>query len=133
MGLFSTPALKHRSVPILLWNCVDEYRTYAKISKYCPDNEEVHMARLERIDFRVDEAVKAQFTHAAETYGMNLSTFMIAAAQEQVARARRRFDTLNLSDTDRGAFLQALDQPVRPLPTALAKATRRRGTRILSD
>jgi uncharacterized protein (DUF1778 family) len=91
------------------------------------------MAKLERIDFRVDEAVKAQFTHAAEAFGMNLSTFMIAAAQEQVVRARRRLEALKLSDADRDAFIKALDQPVRHLPTALAKTTRRRGTRILSD
>lgn len=91
------------------------------------------MAKLERIDFRVEEGVKAQFAHAAEAYGMNLSSFMIAAAQEQVARARRRLETLELSDTDRDAFLKALDQPERPIPAALAKATWRRGTRILSD
>lgn len=48
------------------------------------------MAKQERIDFRVDETIKTQFTQAAEAFGMTLSTFMIAAAQEQVARAQRR-------------------------------------------
>lgn len=90
------------------------------------------MAKLDRIDFRVDEWVKAQFALAAEVYGMNLSSFMIAAAQEQVIRARRRLDTLKLSDPDRDAFLIALDQPERPMPAALAEAKERRGTRIVS-
>ena len=90
------------------------------------------MAKLDRIDFRVDAGVKAQFALAAEAYGMNLSSFMIAAAQEQVIRARRRLDTLKLSDPDRDAFLKALDQPERPMPDALAKAKARRGTRIVS-
>ena len=90
------------------------------------------MAKQDRIDFRVDEAVKAQFALAADAYGMNLSSFMIAAAQEQVVRARRRLDTLKLSDADRDAFLQALDQPARPLPAALAEAKKRQGKRIVS-
>jgi uncharacterized protein (DUF1778 family) len=90
------------------------------------------MAKQDRIDFRVDEEVKAQFARAAEVYGMNLSSFIIAAAQEQVVRAQRRLDTLKLSDPDRDAFLQALDQPVRPVPTAIAEAKRRRGKRIIS-
>jgi len=90
------------------------------------------MAKLDRIDFRIDEGVKAQFALAAEVYGMNLSSFMIAAAQEQVIRAQRRLDTLKLSDLDRDAFLEALDQPERPIPAALAKASKRRGTRIVS-
>ncbi len=90
------------------------------------------MAKQDRIDFRVDEAVKVQFALAAEAYGMNLSSFMIAAAQEQVIRARRRLDTLKLSDPDRDAFLNALDQPVRLVPVALAEAKKRQGKRIIS-
>lgn len=82
--------------------------------------------------FGLTRAVKAQFALAAEAYGMNLSSFMIAAAQEQVIRARRRLDTLKLSDSDRDAFLKALDQPECPMPAALAKAKTRRGTRIVS-
>lgn len=91
------------------------------------------MAKQDRIDFRIDEAVKAQFSMAAEAYGMNLSSFMIAAAQEQVIRARRRLDTLKLSDRDRDAFLNALDQPAPPLPAALNAAKKRQGKRISSD
>jgi uncharacterized protein (DUF1778 family) len=90
------------------------------------------MAKLDRIDFRIDEAVKAQFALVAEAYGMNLSSFMIAAAQEQVIRAARRQDTVRLSDLDRDAFLNALDQPIRPVPEALIKAKTRQGKRIAS-
>jgi uncharacterized protein (DUF1778 family) len=90
------------------------------------------MAKQDRIDFRIDESVKAQFSMAAEAYGMNLSSFMIAAAQEQVIRARRRLDTLKLSDRDRDAFLHALDQSARPVPAALVEAKKRQGKRITS-
>lgn len=90
------------------------------------------MAKQDRIDFRIDESVKAQFSMAAEAYGMNLSSFMIAAAQEQVIRARRLLDTLKLSDRDRDAFLHALDQPARPMPAALVEVRKRQGKRITS-
>jgi uncharacterized protein (DUF1778 family) len=90
------------------------------------------MAKQDRIDFRIDKAMKAQFALAAESYGMNLSSFMIAAAQEQVIRAQRRLDTLKLSDRDRDAFLSALDQPARPIPAALTEAKKRQGKRIAS-
>jgi uncharacterized protein (DUF1778 family) len=89
------------------------------------------MAKQDRIDFRIDESVKAQFSMAAEAYGMNLSSFMIAAAQEQVIRARRRLDTLKLSDRDRDAFLNALEQPARPVPAALAEAKKRQGKQVI--
>jgi uncharacterized protein (DUF1778 family) len=38
------------------------------------------MAKQDRIVLRVNETIKAQFTQAAEVFGMSLSTFMIAAA-----------------------------------------------------
>ncbi|MBF0255405.1 MAG: DUF1778 domain-containing protein [Gammaproteobacteria bacterium] len=90
------------------------------------------MAKQDRIDFRVDEAVKAQLVRAADAYGMNLSSFLLAAAQEQMVRAARRVDTLMLSPRDRDAFLDALDQPARPLPEVLQQAKARRATRITS-
>jgi uncharacterized protein (DUF1778 family) len=84
------------------------------------------MAKQERIDFRVDEAIKTQFAEAAEVFGMNLSTFIIAAAQEQVARALRRKQAVMLSDRDRDLFLAALDRPARPIPEAVRKARSRK-------
>jgi uncharacterized protein (DUF1778 family) len=81
------------------------------------------MNKQERIDFRVDAAVKSMFTEAAQTYGMNLSTFMIAAAQEQVARAQRHRQAIILNDKDRDLFMSALErQEERPMPNAFAKA-----------
>lgn len=91
------------------------------------------MPKQDRIDFRVEESVKAQFTSAAEAYGMSLSSFMIAAAQEQAIRAQRRCEAVTLSERDRDAFLAALDGPDRPLPEALRKAKKRRTSRIVSD
>lgn len=91
------------------------------------------MAKQDRIDFRVDETIKTQFTQAAETFGMNLSTFMIAAAQEQVARAQRRTQAVMLSDRDRDLFLAALDRPARPMPEAIRKAKARHAALVISD
>ncbi len=90
------------------------------------------MAKQERIDFRVDEAIKAQFSEAAEAFGMNLSTFMIAAAQEQVMRAQRRNQAVVLSDRDRDLFLAALDRPARPMPEAIRKAKARKAALVVS-
>lgn len=90
------------------------------------------MAKQDRIDFRVDEAIKAQFTEAAEVFGMNLSTFMIAAAQEQVARAQRRKQAVVLSDRDRDLFFAALDRPARPMPEAIRKAKARKGALVVN-
>jgi uncharacterized protein (DUF1778 family) len=53
---------------------------------------------------------------------MNLSTFMIAAAQEQVARAQGRKQAVMLSDRDRDMFLDALDRAARSEPTSIKKA-----------
>lgn len=92
------------------------------------------MAKQDRIDFRVDETIKTQFTQAAEAFGMSLSTFMIAAAQEQVARAQRRTQAVMLSDRDRDLFLSALDRTAaRPVPEAIHKAKARHGVLIARD
>ncbi|PKM46256.1 MAG: hypothetical protein CVV05_04605 [Gammaproteobacteria bacterium HGW-Gammaproteobacteria-1] len=92
------------------------------------------MAKQDRIDFRVDETIKTQFTQAAEAFGMSLSTFMIAAAQEQVARAQRRNQAVMLSDRDRDLFLSALDRTTaRPVPETIHKAKARHGVLIARD
>lgn len=91
------------------------------------------MAKQERIDLRVDETVKTRFTEAAEAFGMNLSTFIIAAAQEQVARAQRRKQAVMLSDRDRDLFLAALDRAARPMPKAIRKARAHHAASVASD
>ncbi len=91
------------------------------------------MAKQDRIDFRVDEAIMAQFTQAAQTYGMNLSTFMIAAAQELLARAQCRSQAVTLSDRDRDLFLAALDRPARPIPEAVREARVRHADLIVDE
>jgi uncharacterized protein (DUF1778 family) len=91
------------------------------------------MAKQDRIDLRVDETVKTQFTEAAEAFGMNLSTFIIAAVQEQVARAQNRKRAVMLSDRDRDLFLAVLDRAVRPMPEAIRKARKRHATSVASD
>lgn len=91
------------------------------------------MAKYERIVIRVDETIKTQFTEAAEAFGMNLSTFMISSAKEQVARAQCRKQAALLSDRDRDLFLAALDRPVRPMPEAICKAKGRKVSIVASD
>lgn len=84
------------------------------------------MAKAERIDLRVQEDLKGHFTAAAEASGMNLSTFLIAAAREQAARVLRTRQAVVLTDRDRDQFLAALDRPARPIPDSLRKAKERR-------
>lgn len=91
------------------------------------------MPKQHRIEFRIDETIKTQFAEAAEIFGMNISTFMIAAAQEQVARARRHKQAVSLSDRDRELFLAVLDRPARPLPASTRKAKTRHADQIVSE
>ena len=91
------------------------------------------MAKQERIDFRVDEIIKAQFAEAAEVFGMNLSTFIVAAAQEQVIRAQRHKQAIVLSDRDRDQLFSALDRNARPIPEAIRKAKSRHAALIASN
>lgn len=88
------------------------------------------MAKQDRIVLRVNETIKAQFAEAAEVFGMNLSTFMIAAAQEQVMRAQWRKQVILLSDRDRD---RALDRPARPLPETVNNAKERYAALVVRD
>lgn len=91
------------------------------------------MAKAERIDLRVQEELKGQFSAAAEASGMNLTTFLIAAAREQAARVLRARKAVVLSDRDRDLFLAALDRAPRPIPDALRKAKERRNAVVVND
>ncbi|MES9856672.1 MAG: DUF1778 domain-containing protein [Sedimenticola sp.] len=91
------------------------------------------MAKHDRIDFRVSEEIKAQFVDAADASGMNLSTFMVAAAQVQAVRVLHQQQAIPLSDRDRDLFLAALDRPVRPMPKALRKAKAHHAALVVSD
>ena len=91
------------------------------------------MAKQDRIDFRVDPHLKAQFAEAAEAAGMSLSTFIIAAAREQAVRLRQRQQAVVLSDRDRDLFLNALDRPARPIPESVRKAKERHDQLIEKD
>jgi len=90
------------------------------------------MAKQDRIDFRIDESLKTEFTHSAEVLGMNLSAFMISAARQLSSRARRMEQIPPLSDRDRDAFLAALDRPVRAMPDSIKKA-RMNYSKIISN
>lgn len=91
------------------------------------------MPKQERIDFRVDDTLKSQFTEAAEAFGMNLSTFMIAAAKQLSSRANRMKQLPPLSNRDRDLFLAALDRPARPMPDSVRKAKANYAKLVVSD
>lgn len=88
------------------------------------------MAKADRIDFRVAEELKQQFAAAADASGMNLTTFIVAAAKEQAERVLRTKKTVMLSERDRDIFLSALDRPTRPIPDSVQKAKERYGSRV---
>jgi len=47
------------------------------------------MSNAERLDFRIESEVKQQFSDAAQAFGMNLTTFMVAATKEMTVRVQR--------------------------------------------
>ncbi|NOR51760.1 MAG: DUF1778 domain-containing protein [Gammaproteobacteria bacterium] len=91
------------------------------------------MSKVERIDFRIEPEIKEQFSDAAKTFGMNLTTFMVAAAKELAVRAQRIEQIPSLSNRDRDLFLAALDRPVRPIPESIRKAKERHASVVVSS
>ena len=87
--------------------------------------------KTQRIDLRVQEELKGRFSAAAEVVGMNLTTFVIAAAQEQAVRILRSRQAVMLTDRDRDLFLAALDRPVRPIPESMKRAKRHHATKVI--
>lgn len=83
------------------------------------------MAKQVSIEFIVDERIKNQLVKAAEAYGMDLSTFVVAAAQMQAERVLRLSQPITLSNDESDKFVSALQRPARVAPESVRKAIAR--------
>ena len=73
----------------------------------------------DHLEMRVRPSDKARMSRAAELTGVNLSTFVRAAAARESERVLREHQTTALSERDRRLLLEALDNP--PPPTRAAR------------
>ena len=67
-----------------------------------------------RLDIRLDRERKGLIEQAARLSGQSVSVFTVTSAVREARRAIEQFGTLTLSDDDRIAFLDALDNPPKP-------------------
>lgn len=70
--------------------------------------------KQDRIDIRTSREEKQQIEAAANFIGVNLSTFFRMTALERSSEILKQKNALELSDYDRDAFLQALENPPKP-------------------
>ncbi len=77
-----------------------------------------------RIDLRIKPDIKELFSKAAQLAGTNLSSFVISSTMEKAQQVIEDQELLRLSNRDRDAFLDALDNPPAP-NEALQRAARR--------
>ena len=73
----------------------------------------------DNIEMRVRPSDKDRFSRAAELTGVKLTTFVRASAAREAERILREHQTTTLSERDRQALLEALDNP--PTPTRAAR------------
>ena len=72
----------------------------------------------DNIEMRVKPSDKERISRAAELTGVKLTTFVRASAAREAERILREHQTTTLSEDDRRALLDALDNPPRPTRTA---------------
>ena len=73
----------------------------------------------DNIEMRVRPSDKERISRAAELTGVRLTTFVRASAAREAERILREHQTTTLSERDRQALLEALDNP--PTPTRAAR------------
>ena len=73
----------------------------------------------DHIEMRVRPSDKDRISRAAELTGVKLTTFVRASAAREAERILREHQTTTLSERDRLALLEALDNP--PPPTRAAR------------
>ena len=73
----------------------------------------------DNIEMRVKPSDKDRISRAAELSGVKLTTFVRASATREAERILREHQTTTLSERDRRALLEALDNP--PTPTQAAR------------
>ena len=72
-----------------------------------------------RINLRTSPEAKALIERAAALMGSTVSSFMLQNAYEAAARLVAQQDVMTLSDRDRDAFLNALENPPEPTPALI--------------
>lgn len=70
--------------------------------------------RRDRLEIRTSDKERRQFEEAAQLLGMNLSEFLRRTALEKSVEVIRKNNSLVLSNEDRDAFLNALENPPEP-------------------
>ena len=83
----------------------------------------------DNLEMRVKPSDKERMVRAAELTGVRLTTFVRASAAREADRVLREHETTVLSERDRRALLDALDNPPPPTGAAL-DAVRRYRSRI---
>ncbi len=73
----------------------------------------------DHIEMRVKPSDKDRISRAAELTGVNLTAFVRASAAREAERILREHQTTTLSERDRRALLEALENP--PPPTRAAR------------
>ncbi len=70
--------------------------------------------KQDRIEIRTSHSERKQFEEAACLCGMNLSEFLRRTALEKSVEVIRKSNSIILSNEDRDAFLNALENPPEP-------------------
>ena len=83
----------------------------------------------ERFSFRLEPDKKGKIERAAAVRGLTLTDFAITTLLREAEEVLRDAHVLVLSDADRDAFLDALDNPPAPTEKALRAAAQYKAAR----
>jgi uncharacterized protein (DUF1778 family) len=78
----------------------------------------------DRFSFRIGSQVKQSIERAAALRGQTLTDFAVATLSREADEILRAHQVLVLSNADRDAFLDALENPPKPNTKALRAAAR---------
>ncbi len=70
--------------------------------------------KRDRLELRTSSEERRQFEEAAQLLGVNLSEFLRRTALEKSSEIIRKNNSIILSNEDRDAFLNALENPPEP-------------------
>lgn len=81
--------------------------------------------RTDRVDLRVDPAIKQRWQHAADLLGVPLASFVTMATAERADQTIRDQEMLVLTPEESAWFIDVLMQPPREPSDALRRAAER--------
>ena len=87
--------------------------------------------KQDRIEIRTSQSERKQFEQAACLLGMNLSEFLRRTALEKSSEVIRENNSIILSNEDRDAFLNALQNP--PEPNKKLKQAQKYHKKLIKD